>query len=260
MSDPRVTPVEDNLESFCRTIAEEPVFTVGDDPDVVAVWSSYPFPLMNSITCARFAPGTVERRARAVVTPYLERGLPFLWWTTPGGHADELRPVLTELGLQEFGVPGMYLEPAGPLDPGLSEGLAVRQVTGDEMAESVDVMLAGFEMPEFMREPFHGMTALVSADAMIQVTAWLDGQAVGCGSAWLTGPTVGLYNITTLPSARRRGVGGAVTAALVNAGLERGATQAVLHASEDGFPVYERLGFETVCQVPQFLWLPPDES
>ncbi len=229
MSDPRSVPVEENLESFCRTIAAEPVFTVG-------------------------------RRAREVVAPYLERGLPFLWWTTPSGHADELRPVLTELGLQELAVPGMYLEPAGPLDPVLSEGIEVRQVAGEEMGESVDVMLAGFEMPEFMREPFHGMTALVGAVEMIQVTAWLNGRAVGCGSAWMTADTVGLYNITTLPSARRRGVGRAVTAALVNAAMERGATRAILHTSEEGFPVYQRLGFETVCQVPQFGWLPPDED
>jgi ribosomal protein S18 acetylase RimI-like enzyme len=76
----------------------------------------------------------------------------------------------------------------------------------------------------------------------------------------VSGSTVGLYNITTLPTARRRGIGFAVTATLVNAALERGATAVVLHASDDGLPVYERLGFETVCEVPQYVWLPPAQD
>ena len=40
-------------------------------------------------------------------------------------------------------------------------------------------------------------------------------------------------------------------------GRERGCTHAVLHASDLGRPVYERLGFVEVCQVPQYVWLPP---
>jgi hypothetical protein len=33
----------------------------------------------------------------------------------------------------------------------------------------------------------------------------------------------------------------------VRAGAERGATVAMLQATKDGFPVYERLGFRTIC-------------
>jgi len=32
----------------------------------------------------------------------------------------------------------------------------------------------------------------------------------------------------------------------------------LLHASESGRPVYERLGFTEVCQVPQLVWIPAD--
>jgi GNAT superfamily N-acetyltransferase len=259
-TDPRVAPVEDNLEDFMRAVSSEPVFTRSDDQDVIAVWSSYPFPLMNSLTCARFAPGTVEQRAREVVQPFLDRGLPFLWWTTPSGHAAELGPVLTDLGMQGEAVPGMYLEVTRPVDPRIGEGVEVRLVEGAEIPESIDVMLEGFEMPDFIHEAFHGMRALVDSEQMIQVTAWLDGRAVGCGSGWVSGSTVGLYNITTLPRARRRGIGYAVTATLVNAAFERGATAVVLHASDDGLPVYERLGFESVCEVPQYVWLPPAQD
>ena len=44
----------------------------------------------------------------------------------------------------------------------------------------------------------------------------------------------------------------------MNLARERGCTHAVLHASEMGLPVYERLGFVEVCRVPQFVWAPTE--
>lgn len=258
VTDPRIAPVEDNLESFFRAVASEPEFTVADEPDVLAFSSAYPFPLMNALCGARFAPGTVERRAREVVAPFLQRGLPFMWWTTPSGHADELGPVLTDLGMHGSPTPGMHADLADRVDPSPGEGVVVRVVDGDEVAESLEVMLQGFEIPEPVREAFRRMDRLPSAEQFVAVTAWLDGEPVGCGTAWMTGETAGLYNITALEHARRRGIGYAVTATLMNAALDRGARQVILHASEEGYPLYRRLGFETVCQVPQFVWMPAD--
>jgi GNAT superfamily N-acetyltransferase len=98
----------------------------------------------------------------------------------------------------------------------------------------------------------------------VHVLALVDGQAVAGGSVWITGRTAGLYNISTLEAGRGRGLGHAVTAELMNLARERGCTHAVLHASEMGRPVYERLGFVEVCRVPQFVWMPtgpdPDEQ
>jgi len=50
-----------------------------------------------------------------------------------------------------------------------------------------------------------------------------------------------------------------MTAALMNVGVEAGCTHAILHATELGRPVYERLGFEEVCQTPQWVWMPPED-
>jgi GNAT superfamily N-acetyltransferase len=128
------------------------------------------------------------------------------------------------------------------------------------VAESLEVNLQGVEIPEPVRDAFRGMDRLTSAEEFVPVTAWLEGEPVGCGTAWMTGETAGLYNITALEHARRRGIGYAVTATLMNAARDRGATHAILHASEAGRPLYERLGFETVCQVPEFVWMPPGDD
>ncbi len=55
-----------------------------------------------------------------------------------------------------------------------------------------------------------------------------------------------MYSIATVPSARRRGFGAAMTARVVADGLAAGCDVAALQASEMGRPIYERLGFRTV--------------
>ena len=58
------------------------------------------------------------------------------------------------------------------------------------------------------------------------------------------GNTAGLHMISTREAFRRRGFGGAMTAALLRAGQAAGASLAVLQASDEGEPVYRRQGFE----------------
>ena len=256
MSDPRVAAVGDNLEDFMRAATGGDDFTTSPDTDVVAVRSDYAVPLFNAISGARFAPGTVERRAREVVAPYVERGLPFLWWATPAGHSEELSRVLPQLGMSEHHVPGMHMAMTSPIPVPLPPGVRIEVVGHSRLAESIDVMIEGFDLPPEVRAPFLAMSGIVGSDQFAQLTAWLDDRPVGCGTLWLTGDTGGLYNIATLAPAQRRGIGYAVTAALMNLALERGASQVVLNASEAGYPVYRRLGFDPVCDVPQFVWVP----
>jgi GNAT superfamily N-acetyltransferase len=257
MTDPRIAPVEDNLDGYLESLIRSGAFATGSDPDVWNYWSDVPFPLFNAIGAARFAPGTLERRAREVVQPYLSRGLPFMWWATPSGHADELEPVLAELGLACDPVPGMYVELDGPLEPDVPAGVTFEEVSEEPL---IPLMMAGFEMPDLVREPLRKFVAAPPAERMVHLVARLDGRDVACGTLWLTGTTAGLYNIATLEEARGRGIGSALTTALMRIGRQRGATYAVLHSSPAGRSVYGRLGFTEVCVVPQFVWLPPDDD
>jgi ribosomal protein S18 acetylase RimI-like enzyme len=134
------------------------------------------------------------------------------------------------------------------------DGLRIEQTT--DTSFFIDVMCAGFGLPESVRAPMiEVMSRFVDA---VNVIARLDGRAVGCGTAYLTGTTAGLYNIATLEAARGRGIGYAVTQRLQELGRAAGAQHAVLHSSESGRPVYERAGFVEVCQVPQYVWMPPE--
>ena len=53
--------------------------------------------------------------------------------------------------------------------------------------------------------------------------------------------------ITVRHAYPRQGLGALATLVTVRAGAERGAKMAMLQATQEGFPVYQRLGFRTIC-------------
>ncbi len=73
----------------------------------------------------------------------------------------------------------------------------------------------------------------------------LDGEDVAVGASFVTDEMAGVYNVAVRPDLRRRGFGEAITWAVIAAALARGARHACLGASEMGYPVYARMGFET---------------
>jgi GNAT superfamily N-acetyltransferase len=82
--------------------------------------------------------------------------------------------------------------------------------------------------------------------------ATLDGELAGVGLSHLGGGVIGLYGIGTLPSARRRGVGSALTLVPMLAAQDEGCRAAILHATPDGEQLYPRLGFREYCRISRF--------
>ena len=149
----------------------------------------------------------------------------------------------------------MYVELAGPVDP--RSDVRIERVTEPDHAAYMDVFLAGFAMPDFVREPMSDVfTTALDSELFVHLLAWEGDRAVGCGTVFLDAGTAGIYNIAVLESARGRGHrlrrhGGADERRRRRRLHERGAAR-----QRDGRPVYERLGFEEVCETPQWIWMP----
>jgi len=154
------------------------------------------------------------------------------------------------------------LRPAGqsPTTPGMVafpiDGDAVAKLAAPEYeirrvtdAAGIDVhrrvVTAGFgSAPAVARRT--ACRRLLDRPECLVYVGYADGEPIASGLGWRTGRTIGVYSIATIPSARRRGYGAAMTARVVTDGLAAGCTAAALQASEQGRPIYERLGFRTV--------------
>jgi GNAT superfamily N-acetyltransferase len=253
VTDPRTAAVQDNLLSFFAGVVDLPGFRREPATDVEAVHSDVPFPMFNAVVGARFGPDA-RRRTAEVADSFIGLGLPWMWWVTPSHTSPELEAVLTERGLEREDVPGMYADLAAP--PAVPEVTGLTIERSSNVSGFVDVMVAGFGLPELVREAM--TSVMVGFPEAINLVGRLDGSPVACGTAYLTGPTAGLYNIATLEGARGRGIGYAMTLMLCDVARDAGAGHAVLHSSAAGLPVYQRAGFVEVCQVPQYIWMPPE--
>ena len=84
------------------------------------------------------------------------------------------------------------------------------------------------------------------------LVARLDGENVATGLAFDHGGDCGIYNVTTLEPARRRGIGTALTARLLHDAAARGCTTATLQSTEMAERVYAAVGFQDLGRILEF--------
>lgn len=180
------------------------------------------------------------------------------------GIDDRWIPLLSTLGLApdgpEHSVPGMALHPipaaAGGDRPAVrsdrpvaNDGRQDIRVVTDlaGLEDHIGVVVAGFELPEPIVRSFMSPRMLELPGITVYV-GYADDRPVTTGLGIRTGQTIGVYNIATIPEARRRGYGAAMTARVAGDGALAGCETAILQASPMGKPVYERMGYRTVVE------------
>jgi ribosomal protein S18 acetylase RimI-like enzyme len=159
-------------------------------------------------------------------------------------------PIAAEHGLaRDFVSPGMILRPI-PEPPATPRDVVVSAVdaTGIEEFRQVGIKLGlGRELAETM------FSTSFFGDPDVQAfVGRLDGRPVGYSLAIRSEGAGGVYNVGTLPEARRRGLGTAVTWAAVDVARRAGFDCAVLQSSEMAIPMYEAMGFRTVVRYAVF--------
>jgi ribosomal protein S18 acetylase RimI-like enzyme len=169
------------------------------------------------------------------------------------GLESELAVVAAERGLERDPTPypGMVLHPLP--EPPLPEHVVVEPV--DE--KGADEFRGVFTAPGRSRELARAMfpESLFEDPAVHAFVGRLDGRPVGYSLAIRSERASGVYNVGTLPEARRRGVGTALTWAAVESGRRAGLDCVVLQSSEMALSMYQAMGFRTV--VPYVIFREP---
>jgi ribosomal protein S18 acetylase RimI-like enzyme len=166
------------------------------------------------------------------------------------GVDSELAVVAAGPGLERDPAPypGMVLHPIPEPPPPGHVVVEVVDGTGVEEFRSV------FTAPGRSRELAEAMfpESLFADPDVHAFVGRLDGRAVGYSLAIRSERTSGVYNVGTLPEARRRGVGTALTWAAVEPGQRAGLDCTVLQSSEMGVSMYEAMGFRTEVRYAVF--------
>ena len=211
-----------------------------------------PVPVANGFVNAAFVLDSVVPRLASIaeaVAFFGETGSPFVIWVPE--EDDELGAAVEQSG----GVvePDMWIS-----EPITAESsFEMRVASGpEEFALCARLCETAYEID--------GMAWLMEHHNMLEapdvtwVVAWDGDEPVGAGCAFLEGVVGGIYYVSTPPTSARRGVAGSVTSWLTNLMLGQGAHSVVLQASAAGYPVYQRLGFDTRGQLTRYRFESPD--
>jgi ribosomal protein S18 acetylase RimI-like enzyme len=140
-----------------------------------------------------------------------------MWSVGPFTQPTDLDARLESRGLSRADeLPGMAVDvQAINEDVPSPSALATERMSDTEvLRECIEEMRAGFELPGLTSEVFfEGFTAvgLTDESSLRSYLGRIDGEAVAASSLLVATGIAGIYNVATLPEARRQGLGAAVT-------------------------------------------------
>ncbi|MEV4515113.1 GNAT family N-acetyltransferase [Dactylosporangium sp. NPDC049525] len=103
--------------------------------------------------------------------------------------------------------------------------------------------------PEFPPPAGYRLETTVDAAVLTATVLAASGEVGARGTMGLTGPDAVADRIETLPAHRRRGLASTLMGALAAGAARAGAERGVLIASEDGQPLYAKLGWRPAADV-----------
>jgi len=205
------------------------------------------------------APDEVLSRARAF---FADRCPGYCVWIAAHADTDLEKRALAEGYAQTSatGTPRMVI--GHPLDAGRPpEGVVLEEVVDDSgRSDFLEVTVDAYRESYLPREAVEAELATVDAvcaPGVRAVVAREGGRPVAAAMTVASDRLAGIQNVGTIFGERGRGLGELVTRWAVNAGFELGAEAVVLEASEQGEPLYLRMGFEEVSRYRWCLGPPP---
>jgi hypothetical protein len=163
-------------------------------------------------------------------------------------------PDLSSYGFALVGHPPLMFRPTSTSTTVPATALDVREATtAQELQAAERVLVEGYPMPDMADMPPGDFYRGEVVDGPTRVfVGYDDGRPVATSAAHSAAGVTVVENVAVLGTARGKGAGAALTWAATSSWPDQGA---VLIASDDGQPVYERLGYLRI--VRWTCWLRP---
>lgn len=215
--------------------------------DIIWFYTGVPNALYNGVLFAQLSPHEIKATVDRLQAKILQHGAPALWWLGPLSQPAHLGSLLEEYGLHPAGeIPGMAIELAivqNHLE--MPSGFSIQKVTTKDMqavwagiADSATDAMVQLEVS--LNDPQY--------QAQHRYVGFLDGIPVARSVLALDAGAAGIYAVGTIPSARGKGIGRAMTMLPLLEARRLGYRVGILQASHMGYSLYQKIGFKEVCR------------
>lgn len=251
--------IEADFEALQVTMSTSPVFQTTAEPDATVYWSHLPLAVCNVIANARIASSDVAQRVPELLAPFLERGLPFQWMTTPDTTTPALEAALAQAGLVAHEAAAMHVNLEQSIDPQTPDAVYIDVAWPDRTEPVAATIFAGLGLA--LRSGAEHMDFLDTMDPVDHqffiARSSFTGDAQGASTSHRRGASVMFGNIVTLPEARGRGIDRALAGTMMNRARETGASTATVISTEETYQSLVDLGFRTGFNQVSWFWNPP---
>lgn len=252
--------IQTNWEAYHYCLAQSPNVELSIGRYLTWLITDLPDHFMNLVVCNQLPAEGIDDLIENTLGHFRSLNIRRLSWLTQVGVPfAELNDVLHAHGLNFRG--SFATEMAADLSqlPGdlqTHPGLRIVPVNNkDALRQWIHIASIGFKISEEFEQVWHDILVDTISDARFQTyLALLNGKPVGTSQLFLSEDVAGIYNVTCLPEARGQGIGSAVTLAPLLEAREMGYRVGILQASNGGYNVYRRLGFQDYGKLSVYLW------
>ena len=210
-----------------------------------------------NIVCHARLRDNTALRVRNVLEYIRTSNRPFSWWVMPGDQPENLGETLQQEGLMAAESERAMVADLDDLRAEKSpEALRIeRVVSPEQLKDFAGVNAANWNPPDQFVIEFYDRVAPVAlrADCPLRFyVGYVNESAVATAEMTISDDAVGLYNIATLASQRRRGFGTAMTVRPLLDARRDGFKTAVLQAAPDAVSIYARAGFRPFGEIIEY--------
>lgn len=222
--------------------------------------TSIPDHFMNLVVCSELPAEGRDELIESALAHFRSLNIKKLTWLAEEGiPAAQIKKILTTHGLTFEESSGTEMAAdlmVVPEDLASPDGLEIRRVEDTaRLRQWIHVASVGFGVSSEFEDAWHELFVEAVFDPPFWTyLAMLNGRPIATSQLFLTAGVAGIYNVTCLPEARGRGIGAAITQAPLLDARAIGYRVAILQASDLGYPVYRRLGFQDYGKMSVYLW------
>ena len=261
-----IAAIEHNFIGYTSAYVRTFSGQVHEELELTWLYTGTPLSYYNGVIRTAITTSDPDATIRATLASFQTRHQLMSWWVTPSTRpsdlARRLRAQGLTLGWQDV---GMAVDLHTLNEPfSTPAGLTIERVEDEEtMRDWLHAFGLGFELDE---ETLASYSQLVTSRPPYQhpigpfYLARLHEEPVAASALYRDSRVAGLCEVCTIPSARRQGIGVAITFAPLLDARTMGYRIAVLQSSPMGEPVYRRLGFTPYCTLAAYCWKPRDVS